>query len=114
MKRLFIGLITSLLVIGIASAEPVKRVDGRRVETYKRVTVDTIRGNASATNDGIKIDPDRDGTIEVTIDDDGALTADGLVTGKAGLVMVWIKVKMFRWQLKRQLIRLRKICLPCR
>lgn len=69
MKKLFIGLITSLLVVGIAWSEPVKRVDGRRVETYKRVTVDTIRGDASATNNGIKIDPDKDGTNEMTISD---------------------------------------------
>jgi len=69
MKKLLIGLAAFLLVAGMVQAEPVKRVDGRKVDTFKRVTVDTIRGDASATNDGIKIDPDRDGTDEITISD---------------------------------------------
>jgi len=69
MKKLLIGLVAVLFIARMAEAEPVKRVDGKKVDTFKRVTVDTIRGDASATNDGINIDPDRDGTNELTISD---------------------------------------------
>ena len=83
MKRKFIwGLILSILLSTSVFAETEKRVDGKRVETYKRVTVDTIRGHAT---NGIGIDTNRDGTNEIGLSAAGALTADGLVTGKAGL-----------------------------
>ena len=53
MKKLLIGFAAFLLVAGTANAEPVKRVDGKRVETFKRITVDTVRGDS--TNRAIKL-----------------------------------------------------------
>lgn len=71
MKRNFVlSLILSVLLATSVFAETEKRVDGKRVETYKRITVDTIRGN---TTSGIGLDTDRDGSNEVSFDTTGNL-----------------------------------------
>ena len=74
MKKLLIGVVTFLFVAGMVQAEPVKRVDGKRVETYKRITVDTVRGDST---NGIRYDTNRDGADEITMSAAGNLIFEG-------------------------------------
>lgn len=66
MRKIFILTLLFVILPCFLCAET--RVDGKKVESFKRITTDTIRGNT-----GINFDPDKDGTNELNMTSTGYL-----------------------------------------
>ncbi len=80
-KILILSALILLFIVFDSLAEEV-RVDGKKVETFKRITVDTVRGDPT---NGLYIDSDRDGTPEVTFEADGDVLTTGNLTKASSL-----------------------------
>jgi len=83
MKSKILILLLALAFVASSSFADEKRVDGKKVETFKRITVDTIRGDST---NGLYIDSDRDGVTEATVTASGDITAtSSFIIGSADI-----------------------------